>query len=322
MVLASFNAILLAALAVVTELGFRLYWISKQPVAGWLVPDAELGYRLNPKNPEFLDLGIRKSDFSRQKPKGEFRVLVVGDSVSWPIDGYVACLQDRARSGVRWINGSVPGYTILQERLLFEKHLAALDPDLLILQYCLNDHHDYLHRMVRGRWLIGQEVERQVLEDGPRWLDWLTQHSQLLLWARMRACRPENSDLQKNAHFAPAFKAESWLVYSGHVREMQKLQHRRGGQMVIVAVPVLWQLRADSADLVRVQYPQQQLGEVCRKQGIGFLDLLPVFREQDFETLYLPGDPIHLSAKGHQVLANRLEQFLAEAGLVPSATGR
>lgn len=120
-------------------------------MADWLVPDAELGYRLNPKNPEFLDLGIRNPDFPRAKPRSEFRVLVVGDSVSWPIDGYVSILRDRAPSGLRWINGSVPGYTISQERVLFEKHLAALESDLLTLQYCLNDHHDYLHQLVKGR---------------------------------------------------------------------------------------------------------------------------------------------------------------------------
>ena len=54
-------------------------------------------------------------------------------------------LADRV-GAVEVVNAAIPGYTTHQERLLFESGLDDARPELVLLQYCLNDNHRFLHR--------------------------------------------------------------------------------------------------------------------------------------------------------------------------------
>ena len=59
---------------------------------GWLVPDPDLGYRLNPEKDGVNDLGIRHGNIKAEKPDGLFRIIVLGDSVAWGKGGFVDLL--------------------------------------------------------------------------------------------------------------------------------------------------------------------------------------------------------------------------------------
>ncbi len=94
-------------------------------------------------------LGLRGPEVPLPKPKGERRVLVVGDSytaaVQLPEDRiFTTLLQSdlaRARPGetFRVVNAGVNGAGTAEELLYFEHRGAALAPDVVVLQYAFND---------------------------------------------------------------------------------------------------------------------------------------------------------------------------------------
>ncbi|MCA8949249.1 MAG: SGNH/GDSL hydrolase family protein [Planctomycetes bacterium] len=93
-------------------------------------------------------LGFRGPEISKQKPPGTFRILVLGDSVSYGtgVNDEVTFLrrweQTLNESGDRHfevVNTGHPMYDTSQELALFRDEGLALDPDLVLLVYVVND---------------------------------------------------------------------------------------------------------------------------------------------------------------------------------------
>jgi lysophospholipase L1-like esterase len=118
------------------------------------VDDRRLGHVLNPALDHSYRInrhGLRGPDFEDVKPAGEFRLLTVGDSVTfgwelsedeatWP--GQLQGLLDgRAlpRRRYRVINGGVPRYTSEQVLRFLRERLDELQPDLVVVCVGWND---------------------------------------------------------------------------------------------------------------------------------------------------------------------------------------
>lgn len=118
------------------------------------VPD--LVYELKPhrswlfggKKVRTNEAGFRGRDFPKAKPQGSRRVVGVGDSVmfGWGVEeeeSYTSLLETalnrRGGGPVEVLNLAVPGYNTIQERAAFEYEGLPLDPDLVLINYCLND---------------------------------------------------------------------------------------------------------------------------------------------------------------------------------------
>ena len=98
----------------------------------WVIYDPELGYRLNPAKEGINEFSVRDADrLVVPKPEGLFRILVLGDSIPWDLDGFVDTLsqQMKRRGSIEVINAAVPGYTSYQELSFFKRYLLPLTPD-------------------------------------------------------------------------------------------------------------------------------------------------------------------------------------------------
>src|SRR5690349_12730456 len=130
----------------------------------WAIFDPDLGYRGNP------NFGGMNSDGLRDHPigpkAGRFRVLQLGDSIAYYGDNvedtFVGHLRaDLARRPnlrpVDVVNAGIPGYTNYQELLYLKKYGLSFQPDLVAIEFCLNDLHKFLHsfRVENGRILPG-----------------------------------------------------------------------------------------------------------------------------------------------------------------------
>ena len=208
----------------------------------WVIADPKLGYCLNPAMEGINSIGVRHPEIPRDKPAGGMRIIVLGDSVAWPENGFVSQLRTDLSGQSEVINAAVPGYTTYQERLLFEDHLYALRPDLLVLQYCLNDHHRFLHRFDADVNLLFTQEARQVLlprqGDPLAWApDWsyLAYHLRMVLFRR-----PQPNDgfrWQRRPDLAPAWREESWTQFRGHLTALGDDMVAIGGKMIVVLVP-------------------------------------------------------------------------------------
>ena len=103
--------------------------------------DPELGYRYAPG-----ECGINALGFpDREVVSGASmpRVMVLGDSISADrmFPQFLEQLLTAQRGGpVDVINTGTPGYSTRNQLGVYQRHAAALQPDLVILQFCLNDY--------------------------------------------------------------------------------------------------------------------------------------------------------------------------------------
>jgi lysophospholipase L1-like esterase len=252
----------------------------------------------------------------------------MGDSIAWPRDGFVALLRERLRarqgkSTIEVVNAAVPGYTTLQERRFFERDLLVLKPDLVLLQYCLNDNHDFLHRLTPdGKWLITQEAKQALLAQGDGPLARLSRASYLLLELRRRVFEwrmksPGRFAWEGREDFFVAWQAETWPIFEEHLKSMVASAAAIGAELAVVAVPYEPQLRDDLLELDEAYtlYPQRQLARITAEVGVPFLDLYSTFREHLDDDVY-ENDGIHLEPAGHEIVAERIERFLVDRQLV------
>lgn len=151
-----------AALIVVGELGLRLAGFNA-PI--WYQPDRELGWTLRPDAhgwftkegrayAEINPAGFRDEPHALAKPRGVYRIAVLGDSVVeafqvdmkaafwWQLrDTLRACPALRGRE-VETIAFGVSGYGTAQNALLLESTAIRYQPDLVLLAFAPNDIRD------------------------------------------------------------------------------------------------------------------------------------------------------------------------------------
>ena len=290
----------------------------------WLVPDPVLGFRLNPAVEGVNSIGIRHVELSPEKQEGKMRIVVLGDSVAWEKNGFVSQLGDRLGERAEVVNAAIPGYTTYQERMLFEQELLPLNPDLLILQYCLNDNHQFLHHYrAEGGMLFTEEARRVLLPEEGEPLWWLPNWSYLgfrlrIAYARWRTPKRE-FPWEESVDFAPGWQDKRWEPFREHLRAMRNEMTEIGGRITVVMFPVGSQYRADLLEANRdyMLKPQRLMKAICEDLNVPLLDMYPVLAKHGGKEL-LP-DNIHLNAKGHEIAVEVLLEHLTAGGLVALA---
>lgn len=115
--------------------------------------------------------GYRERDFETPKPAGVYRVMVLGDSFTWGQglaveERYTAIaeqLLNRSSTGMKFevLNFGVPGASTTMERGILRKYIDAVQPDLVVVGFTLNDtqpkEQDY-------------SVEREALDQSGGWI--------------------------------------------------------------------------------------------------------------------------------------------------------
>lgn len=286
-----------------------------------LIPDEALGFKLNPGLDGVNSLGLRYPEDIVNKSKGTFRIVVVGDSVSFPLDGYVRFVDERVPERVEVINAAVHGYTTYQERMFLERDLVRLSPDLVLVQYCLNDNFRFLHYLTsKGTRLMTLEAKAALFPEGSGFVAWLSRTSYLVYGIR-RAWYAEtfeaNSVPWENPLLKRAWDEASWVEQRHHFAAMKKSAAGVGARFVILAVPHEAQFDAElhGSDEERLLYPQTALAAICKREDVPFLDLFaPLFARRS-ESLF--SDQLHLTPIGHRIVGEEVVRFLRERNLVP-----
>lgn len=290
---------------------------------GGLVEDPALGFKLSPRLADVNSRGVRHAELQQPKPQGQFRTFLVGDSVGFPLDGLFHLVEQyftaRSHRDLVFVNACVHGYTTYQERVFLERDLLDLAPDLVILQYCVNDNYRFLHRITsKGRRLLTLEAKNYLFPEGDGAWPSLTRSSYLVYACRKALLRWRTADERVwQGVGRAAWDDATWPSEGTHLRAMADGVRAMGGRFVVVAVPHEDQLDplvlAERPDFVRK--PQRALAEICAAAGIPFLDLHDAFASHRSEALFL--DRLHLTARGHELAGERLIAFLSEHHLVP-----
>jgi len=297
--------------------------------SNWVIYDAELGYRLNPKRLNINSRSVRHEEIVLPKPQGTYRIIVLGDSVPWDKDGFVDYVREQLNGLGRYevINASVPGYTSYQELLFFKRYLFETNPDLVIWTYCLNDNYKFLHQFdEKARMLVTEEARKTLTIDSSG--DFLISRSYILSWLRIKIMAKKQQEKENTGSrfvwetqtdFNIAWKDYSWRSYEDYLKEMLGLLAQKNTKLAVVVFPYEPQLdyRHDTSNYDYAVKPQRILNALCEKYRIRCLDMYPVFSPFYDKGQKLFRDGIHLNDHGHRVTAETIHEFLLKNQLVP-----
>lgn len=320
------NAFLLAvALFAVSELGARVFFA--RSVYGRF----EYGYHPTAGFEEVTDGSVRllsaggrrfrPQAFSRQRPPGTFRTMVVGDSVprGGSLEGaYPAQLAaELASRGIRaeGLNLAVAGYGARRLQIVLKKALEY-QPSLLILH--LNDSNEYEDEREFKRaqafkgwrpqsWPMKSFVVRRLYEAKTEQLFWRW----LPLPIRMQQMA-NDADAEIAASVSPEKRREWQERVRRHTAESVALARARGVPILLLTQARWEPKKAGQAVLDAGEL--DQLAALLAGDGVYTLSMKEVFDRLDRETLFADGS--HLRREGHHILARAMADLVQAKGLV------
>jgi lysophospholipase L1-like esterase len=303
-------------------------------VIGLFQEDPVVGYRNKPNfrgyaqgfiHVETNPLGYRGKEISVQKPENMFRILGLGDSVTWGSgvadeDTYLRILERKlnealpGKTAVRFqtVNTGVVGYSTHQELLTLERDGVPLCPDLAIVGYEPNDSYpteDPFHNVHTFHQPPKENVGRIIYPE--------PQPVRFYFYRLARAVgRRVGSHLRSKWATKPApqglpwpddFPARAWPVMQNHFRAMKRLADEHDFRLLILLLPTSG---------IPADYPlhQSRVGEFLASNGINSLDLSDALRGQEREGLL---DTIHLTPIGHRLVAEEILHYLEKHRWLP-----
>jgi len=274
--------------------------------------NAVLGYELRPNSPGINAYGIRDHDYDLAKPADGLRIVVIGDSVGYGFcnDREMLALDDlfskrleqslraASPSPVEVINLCVSGYDSVQEiEFLVEKGLA-LDPDIVLVAYCLNDDFDASMELQYFRRQPNYGIDGVIGQK-------LFLNSHLLRLVYLRNWQQERTQPRETvSRTERAFSRLAALAYE------------HGFRPVIVVFPLF-----EPIATYRWYDAHRRAAMLAAKYGLPVLDLFGPFREasqDDLARLQGRCSREHPDETGHEVAARAIEQYLRKTGLMRS----
>lgn len=290
------------------------FWM-KDPILGhalkpgvygsiWRVP-----FRIN-------RLGFRGPEITIEKPANTFRIACLGDSVTMGSGLPEEVLYPHALQQIlaekyphlkfQAINAGVSGYGIDTELLLLQEKIIPLSPDMVVLQFCLND--------VPGTVFADHINPRRDIPFPAKKL--LLAHSALARFIQERynriglrnsffgladylAMNPDSKSAQKiNA---------AWKEYFSRLQAMAELCRENKIDFLLMVIPH----QAEFEDRKHEFRTEKKIAEFTGKNHIPAVFAADAFLKEK-SLPYAPGDPVHPDLDGHRILAELIADWLSQ----------
>lgn len=317
-------------LVLLLEIGFRFFPWHKETgktIAGAVIPDKDLIWRLYPHQTgpyKTNDLGLRDTPFNSQADK---KILLLGDSVSWG-DGIEVIertypfileqiLGNKSGKTYEVINSAVLGYSTFQEYRYLQLYGLQYQPDLIVLQFCLNDvveRYSSLFEYGGDNTFMG--IDTRLAIQGT--YGWLLRNSRTFeTGIRMLkfASRNEQAYRVEELTKEPSSREieSAWKQTLSEVGDIRALAEKEHIPLILVVFPYRFQLQQST----QLNQPQLRLKRYAMENKVMMIDLLPsfaAFQEKNKE-VQLFFDANHMTIEGHQLAAEILSQQLFPTAL-------
>ena len=288
-----------------------------------LAPNAQATHRFGSNPRGYFDgkgnltyqtnsLGWRSPETTREKPPGRFRILGVGDSFTFGtgvrlehlfLTRLAEHLEAETPGRFEVLNLGVMGFNTSHELHLLRNAGLALDPDLVVICYVLNDA-EVLHPPSRKR--EGDTTARALRTSEPS-ASLLFDH----LKERVRNRRAREAAVTRIlADYADRAPGLTSVRHS--LMEIGQIARETGIPVVLMIFPNLWKLDDD--------YPftpaHRKVAAAAERAGIPVLDLIDAFRGQDGVSLWVHPSNQHPNEEAHAIAARALHEFLGAQDLL------
>lgn len=289
---------------------------------------------------EVNSIGLRYPELG-PKTQDEFRVLVLGDSITLgdfvSEDETLTRQLEKLTSGrnkrILFLNAGLPGAGTMEELFLYREIRDRVRPDLVLVEMYLNDAQTaggFYARAIpppfsKSRFLtwaanrvqiVGKALfrERGVKID-PKWREGFRAGRGLHSGAMFDSKDGFDFEIY-NAFmdFGLAWNPRSWEILDGIVAPLQQETRQNGSRLAIALFPVHIQVLGSYED----HSPQDRGRELCARRGIPYLDPLPGLRadwQARKEKLFY--DHCHYTPYGYTVVAREILAGLDRENLIP-----
>jgi lysophospholipase L1-like esterase len=299
-----------------------------------LVPSLRRIYDFQPNQRTFTidkpfvtnSMGFRDDREVPVNKRGEFRILSLGDSMAEGLgvsaeDTYASQLERLLgpRYGpIRVINAGVDCYSTWQEVDLLEEKGMKVQPDVVMLAFFWNDLYTRPLNVVPLSSTESGE-RRDAVWQYVRWLkrsrvlSYLRERFQILgfkIWPSFDWVHQEMIyEGRTNSYIEQAYND-----VSASLEEFKALADIYGFKPILIIFPIPGQVRTPDAP----SHMQRRIEAMARRADLQTVDLLSMMQRAYAvkPDLYIPWDNVHLSPRGHGVVAKALEQYLLENRLV------
>jgi len=278
-------------------------------------------------------MGFRDTEITPEKPDGECRILVLGDSITCgtylPVEQvYVERMQTYLNNGrdtprIEVINAGVEDIGLKEEIDILTESGLKLQPDLVMVAFYLNDSRPpwgFPGELGRASWLRRNSILAEMVYRRYKLARWLKQkgHSRFV-WRKYKDKLDWRHNPQAFAEFVrlarhdwgAAWNPDSWGSLEPQFDRLKRLASRHKFRVVFVAFPVAYQVYADKLD----DYPQRVLKETCEAYAFDYYDLLPVLRDTKDPNLFF--DNCHPREKTNDLVGRTVAAWFEAQKLVP-----
>jgi lysophospholipase L1-like esterase len=300
-------------------------YLVDDPVLDWrYVPssvwsEGNITYRYN-------SAGFRDVEHEIAKPPGTRRIVVVGDSVTEGIwvdweSTFTGVLQSRLRGEYEVVAVAQSGLNTPQEIHLLEQDGLRYSPDLVVINFVLNDCDFYTRFAAAQQFVqkrdstvglffdmpIDPRVKRALKSSA---LVYFVKQRGEELMGRLRGV--DEGDYFERIWNTDANRAK---VTTGFDR-LSELSQQHGFGVVVIIWPLVTRY-----DRYAYESIHNWVREAAEQRGLPVLDLLPRFRTIPFRDLQVTAeDNVHPNARGHRIAADVFLEWLGSRREVPAAT--
>ncbi len=238
------------------------------------------------------DDGLRDRPHRIERLDDLVRIVCLGDSVTfgYPLPlarSYPAIMETMIASlgrKVEVFNVSMPGWSIRQERIAYERIVRKYEPDVVILGMCLND---------------VAEMRNNTMKPPSPVVANLYRHSQLVR-AVMRPHAAEIYDVKElfDHPNEPRVRG-AWALCFAEIEQLARMVKEDDAELIVVLFPFRLQVEPDAPDPL----PQVMVERFCRERGMRYVELLPSLRPLGPDGFV---DYDHLSPQGAAVVARQM----------------
>jgi lysophospholipase L1-like esterase len=281
---------------------------------GYFEPDGGVRKTIN-------SLGLRGEEVRPEKPPGTYRILGLGDSITFGVgvrdsDTFLRQLQARLNSnapeGRRFeaLNAGVQGYNTRDQAACLEFRWLELRPDLVLVFFYINDAYDDTAILNMGQELDVHAKKPSGLARYSRVADMVQHKYRSYTQSKaMEAYYRQHyfSDARRFLANPERIRVD-WQVSRTAIARMAQITRERNVKLGLVMFPEFYNLKrgypfVDIHALVR---------EACAEEKIPFLDLLDTFRGRDEATLWVHPTDHHPNETAHLLASGAIEKFVRE----------